>query len=158
MSGNALNHFARHLFLVGRIYIERNKVKEDINNHLQKMRKSIIGMRLNYTDIGRLKEKIDNLINWEREYAKFFKPEDNKTLELKNQITAIEQELRNEREEKLRIISDNNAKIRQLTDSLGNIKSQMRYLQLEKDRRHQRLNALEQKIRQKVDVSRYYHS
>ena len=158
MSGNVRNHFARHLFLVGRIYIERNKAKEDINNHLQKMRKSIIRMRLTYIDIDRLKEKIENLINWEREYAKSFKPEDKKTLELKNQITAIEQELRNEREEKLSIISENDAKIRQLTDSLGNIKSQMRHLQLEKARRQQRFNALEQKIRQKVDVHRYFRS
>ena len=154
----SFRHFIKHLFLIGRVYIERNKSKEDVNNHLQNMRKSIIRMKLTYTDIDRLKQKIENLINWERKYAKFFKPADKETEELKKQLNTHEQELRNEREEKLSIISENNEKIAQLTESLNNIKNQMRHLQLEKAKRQQRLNALEDKIREKVDVHRYYHS
>ncbi len=154
----SFRHFAKHLFLVGNVYTKRKKAKEDVDNYLQKMRKSIIRMNLTYSDIDRLKQKIDNLINWERKYAKFFKPADKETEELKNQIKALEQELRNEREEKLSIISENNEKIQQLTESLNNIKNQMRHLHLEKAKRQHRLNALEQKIREKVDVHRYYHS
>ena len=154
----SFRHFAKHLFLVSRVYVERNKAKEDVDNYLQRMRKSVIRMSLTYSDIDRLKQKIDNLINLERKYAKFFKPADKETEELKNQIKALEQELRNEREEKLSIISENNEKIEQLIQSLSNIKNQMRHLHLEKAKRQQRLKALEHKIKEKVDVHRYYHS
>ena len=168
-SSKSFTHFAKHLFLIGRVYVERNKAKEDVNNHLQKMRKSIIRMKLSYSDIDRLKEKIENLIDWERGYAKFFRPADKETeelkkqvqsleQELKSQVNALEQELRNEREEKQRIIYENDEKIKQFTESLSNIKSQMRHLHLEKARRQQRLNALESKIKEKVDVHKYYHS
>lgn len=122
------------------------------------MRKSIIRMKLTYSDIDRLKEKIENLINWERRYAKLFKPADKETEELKNQIKALEQELGNEREEKMSKISENNERIAQLTESLSNIKNQMRHLHLEKAKRQQRLQALEKKINEKVDVHRYYRS
>lgn len=153
-----LIHFTKHLFLMGKIYIERKKAKEDVDAHVQRMRKSIIRMRLTYTDIDRLREKIDNLINWERKYAKFFKPEDLETQELKKQIGHLKRELRNEKEEKYRIINENDEKIRQLTESLHNIKNQMKYLYLEKAKRQQRLRALEQKIMHKVDAHSYYGS
>lgn len=151
-------HFARHLFLIGRVHIERNRAKEDVDNHLQRMRKSIIRMNLSYSDIDKLKKKIENLLDWERKYAKFFKPEDKETRALKNQINDLEQELKNEREEKMSIISENNEKIAQLTDSLSNIKNQMKHLYLEKAKRQQRLTALDKKIMEKVDVHKYYHS
>jgi len=61
-------------------------------------------MRLSYSDIDRLKKKIENLIDWERKYAKFFKPEDKEILELKNQLNALGQGLRNEKEEKRFVI------------------------------------------------------
>jgi len=153
----SFRHFARHLFLAGRVYAGRKKAKEYVGSQLQRMRKSIIRMELTYSDADRLKQKIDNLIDWERKYAKLFKPEDRETTELKSRISALEQELRNEREEKMSIISENNEKIMQLSQSLDGIKDQMRHLHLEKARRSQRLNVLEQKIRQKVDVHSYYN-
>ncbi len=151
-------HFARHLFLIGRVYVERRKAKEDVDNYLQRMRKSIIRMNLSYSDIDKLKKKIENLTDWERRYAKFFKPEDKETQALKSNINALEQELRNEREEKMSIISENNEKIGQLTSSLDNIKNQMKHLHMEKARRQQRLTALDKKIMERVDVHKYYHS
>ena len=157
-NSKSFGHFAKHLFLIGRVYVERNKAKENVNNHLQNMRKSIIRMRLSYSDIDKLKEKIEALIDWEREYAKFFKPEDKETLELKNQINALEEGLKNEREEKLKLISENDEKIAQLTESLGNIKSKTNHLLMEKSKRQQRLTALDRKIREKVDVHGYYNS
>lgn len=153
-----LINFAKHLFIVSRVYAGRDKARDDVNNHLHSMRKSIIRMRLTYTDIDRLKEKIDNLIDLERRYAKFFKPEDMETRELKEQINALEQELGNEKEEKFKVIEGNNAKIMQLTESLDNIKNQMKHLLMEKAKRQQRLTALDRKIREKVDVGGYYHS
>ena len=102
--------------------------------------------------------KIENLIDWERKYAKFFKPEDKEMLELKNQILALEQELGKEREEKYMVISENNEKITQLTESLNGLKSKANHLLMDKAKRHHRLKALEQKIREKVDVHKYYHS
>ena len=154
----SLRHFARHVFLVGRVYVGRKKAKDDVDEQLQRMRKSIIRMSLTYSDIDRLKQKIENLVDWERKYAKFFRPADKETEELKKQAQALEQELKNEREEKMMVISENNEKIQQLTGSLDNIKSQMKHLHLEKARRQQRLNALEGKIREKVDVHKYYRS
>lgn len=153
-----LRHFTKHLFLTSRVYAQRNKAKEDVNNYLHKMRKSIIRMRLSYSDIDRLKEKINKLIDWERKYARFFKPDDTEMEELKKQFKSLEQELRNGREEKYRLAEENNEKLRQLTESLNNIKSQARYLFMEKAKRQQRLRALEQKINGKVDVHRYYGS
>ena len=98
------------------------------------------------------------MIGWERNYAKLFKPEDKETQELRKQINIIADELRKEREDKQRIIEENNQKINQLTDSLNNVKSKTNYLLMERAKRHHRLKALENKIRQKVDVHRYYHS
>lgn len=155
-SSKPLRHFAKNLFLVGKVYAERKKAKEDVENYLQRMRKSVMRMSLTYSDIDRLKKKIENLIDIERKYAKFFKPEDKETRELKNQIDALVQEISNEREEKYRIISENNEKIQQLTNSLDNIKRSMNELLLDKAKRHQRLTALEKKIREKVDVNKYY--
>lgn len=157
-SSKSFRRFARHLFVVGRVNIEKSRAKADVDNHLQRMRKSIIRMNLSYSDIDRLRKKIDSLIEWERKYAKFFRPEDKETLSLKSQINALEQELKNEREEKMSIISENNEKISQLTSSLDSIKSQMKHLHLEKAKRQQRLTALDKKIREKVDVHGYYHS
>lgn len=154
----SLRHFARHLFLVGNVYAGRKKAKEDVDNWLQRMRSSIIRMNLTYSDVDRLKQKIGNLIDWERKYAKFFKPADREAEELRNQIKDLQLELKNEREEKMSVISENNEKISQLTESLNNIKIQMKYLHLEKAKRQQRLNALESKIREKVDVHNYFNS
>ena len=157
-NSKSFRHFAKHLFVAGKIYIERNKAREDVNNHLQRMRKSVIRMTLTYSDIDKLREKIDNLIEWERNYAKLFKLEDKEAKESREQINILAAELRKEREEKQRIIFENEGKIKQLTESLNNIKNQMRTLQLERARRQQRLTALDKKIREKVDVHRYYHS
>lgn len=138
--------------------MERKKAKENADEHLHKMRKSIIRMSLSYNDIDRLKEKIENLIDWERKYAKFFKPADSETEELKNQIAALERDLSNEKEEKLSIISENDERIARLTSSLENVKNQMRHLHLEKAKRQHRLQALEKKINEKVDLHGYYRS
>lgn len=154
----SFRHFARHLFLVSNAYAGRQKSREDVDSYLHKMRKAIIRMSLTYGDLDRLKQKIENLVDWERKYAKFFKPADGETEELKKQIKMLEQEIKNEREEKLSIISENNERIGQLTQSLGSVRNQMKNLHLEKAKRQQRLNALENKIREKVDVHRYYHS
>ena len=157
-STNSLRHFARHIFLVSNVYAGRKKSREDVDGHLHKMRKAIIRMSLSYNDVDRLKQKIENLVEWERKYAKLFKPADRETEELKQQIAALEKDLSNEREEKLSIISENNERIGQLTGSLENVKSQMKHLHLEKAKRQHRLNALESKIKEKVDVHRYYRS
>lgn len=154
----SLRHFARHLFLVSNVYAGRKNAKNDVDEHLHKMRKAIIRMSLSYNDIDRLKQKIESLVGWERRYAKFFKLSDKETDELKKRIEGLEDELRNEKEEKLSIISENNEKVNQLTESLNNIKNQMRHLHLEKAKRQHRLNALESKIKEKVDVNRYYRS
>ena len=71
---------------------------------------------------------------------------------------ALEEGLKNEREEKLKLISENDEKIAQLTESLGNIKSKTNHLLMEKSKRQQRLTALDRKIREKVDVHGYYNS
>ena len=154
----SLKHFTKYLFLVGKAYAERNKAKEDVDNHLKKMRKSIIRMNLNYTDIDRLRQKIENLTNWERKYAKFFKPGDNEKQELKNHIVALEQELKNEREEKSRIISEHDEKINELSETLENIKNKTRHLFMEKAKKQHRLRVLEQKINKNVDTNNYYSS
>src|SRR3989344_1488750 len=152
----SFRHFSRHLFFASKIHVERRKAEQDIFDHLQKMRKSIIRMNLSYTDVDKLKKKVDNLIEWERKYAKFFKPEDDESKQLKEQIRFLEDSLRREREEKMAAINDNNEKIKHLTDSLDNIKRQLNHLHLEKAKRHHRLRALDEKIRQRVNLDDYY--
>jgi chromosome segregation ATPase len=122
------------------------------------MRKSIIRMNLSYSDIEKLKKKIENFINLERKYARLFHSEDEEKQELRKYISALQQELKNEREEKLCIISENEEKIQQLTESLNNIKNQMKHLHMEKAKRHYHLKALEQRINKRVDAHSYYHS
>ena len=151
-------HFAKYLFLVSNVHIKRNKAKEDLYSYLQKMRDSIIRMRLSYSQIDKLKEKINHLIEWERKYAKFFRPEDKETQELKKRMQKFEEELMLERGEKQRIIEENKNKVAELSESLSSVKSRLNQLLLESSRRQHRLRALDQKIRQKADVYRYYHS
>ena len=153
-----LRHFAKHLFIVSKVYRERENAREDTYSYLQRMKKSIIRMSLSYSEVDRLRQKIDNLINWERKYAKFFKPEDTETHELKNQIKSLEDELSREREEKSMIKSEQEEKIKELSDSLENIKDRMRHLLLDKAKRHHRLKDLEQKINKGVDRGSYFEA
>ena len=152
----SLRHFSRHLFFASRIHIERKKSEQDVFEHLQRMRKAIIRMNLSYSDIDKLKRKIENLIEWERKYAKLFKPEDEESKQLRDQINMLEERLAMEREEKIAAINENNEKIKLLTESLNNIKNQMKHLHLEKAKRHHRLKALEEKIKQRVNLEDYY--
>ena len=154
----SFTHFAKHLFLVSKVHVETKKAREDVNEHLEKMRKSIIRMSLSYTDIDKLKEKIRKAIDHERKYAKFFKADDKETQELRSRMNALEQELANDREEKQKIVSENDDKVKQLTESLTSIKNQMRHLLMERAKRHQRLKSLEKKIKEKVDVHKYFSS
>ena len=156
-SRKSVRHFTKHLFLVSRVYAEREKAREDVYGYLQKMRKSIIRMSLGYSDVDRLKQKIDNLINWERKYAKYFKPEDDEKQGLKNNIRALEDELSREKEEKLRITSEHERRLKELTESLESAKHKLRSLLLDKAKRNHRLKILEEKITQKTD-NRYYFS
>ena len=157
-SHKSARHFAKHLFLISKIYNEREKAREDVYSYLQKMRKSIIRMSLAYSDVDRLRQKIDNLINWERKYAKYFKPEDDEKQELKNHIRALEEELGKEREEKSRIMSEQDERLTELTDSLESVKHKLRHLMLEKAKRLHRFKILEEKISQKDDSQGYFHS
>ncbi len=89
-----LRRFARYIFLVSDVYVNRAKAKEEVYSHLTNMRKSVIRMNLSYIDIDRLKEKIEKLIGLEVQYAKFFKPEDNENRKLRKRIIILEQELK----------------------------------------------------------------
>ena len=93
-NSKSFRNFAKHLFLVSRTYRERNKAKEDVDQHLHRMRKSVIRMSLTYSEIDRLKQKIANLVSLERKFSKYFKPEDRETEGLKNRISELEQELK----------------------------------------------------------------
>ncbi|MBI1935749.1 hypothetical protein HYS31_04890 [Candidatus Woesearchaeota archaeon] len=153
-----LRHFAKHFFLASKVYHERKKAKSEIEQHLGRMRKSIIRMNLTYSDIDKLKSKIGRFMEIEADYAKFFKTDDSEAKELKSRIKALQEELNNEKEEKMRIISESSENARQLNESLSSVKSKMNQLIMEKAKRKHRLNALNQKINQKVDIHGYYHS
>ena len=146
----------KHLFLANRAYVARKKAKGEVEAHLGKMRKSIIRMSLTYSDLDRLKEKMQKFMDTESMYARFFKGDNPESRGLKSQVTLLEQELRSEKEEKFKVISENEEKIKQLNESLENIKSQMKILHLDKAKRQQRLNALERKIKDKVDMQNFY--
>ncbi|MBI2558832.1 hypothetical protein HYW20_05900 [Candidatus Woesearchaeota archaeon] len=148
-------HFARHLFLLSKVYRERGRAKSDLDSHLKNMRNSIIRMRLSYKDVDRLKEKIEIMIDWERRYSRFFKPEDTEIQDLRNRISSLENELKNEREKKQHVVSENSEKIRELTESLNNIKSQVMHLMMDRAKRHHRIKALEQKITGKAEPNNY---
>ena len=148
--------FARNVFLVSKVHVQREKSREDVYSQLQKMKKSIISMNLSYSDIERLRQKIDMLIDWERKYAKLFRPSDSDTLDLKNHIKILEEELGKEREEKLMIISERDEKVAELTESINNIKNNMKRLTLEKAKRQHRLKVLEKKIDEDIDRDGYF--
>ncbi len=153
-----LRHFTKHLFLASKAHTEREKARQEVYGSLDRMRSSIIRMNLSYSDVDRLRQKIDSLVNCERKYAKFFRPEDEAKQELKNHVVALEDELSREREEKLRIMSEHDEKLKELMDSLENAKHKLRNLVLEKAKRQHRLKVLEEKISQKVGSRGYFHS
>ena len=139
------------------VYSEKGKAKESVAAQLKRMRRSIIKMRLSYSDVDRLKEKIERLIHWESKYAKFFMPKNYETQELKRQLNTLEAELSLEKEEKQKIIEEKEQKIMELSESLDNLRNQAKSLLIEKAKRNHKLRALEKKIHEKVDVHRYYH-
>ena len=153
-----LKHFAKHLFVTSKVYRERENAREDVYSYLQRMKKSIIRMNLSYSEVDRLRQKIDSLIGWERKYAKFFRPKDPETDELKNRIKALENEILKEKEEKSMIKSEQDEKIKELSGSLENIKDRMKHLLLDKAKRSHRLKNLEQKISKGVDRGSYFNS
>lgn len=155
---NWFRKFSRHLVVAGGVYRNKSNAREEVDRQLEKMRKSIIRMTLSYSDVDKLKDKIDNLIDWERRYARLFRPEDNEIKELKEEIMHLEHELREEQESKSKLHTEHNEKTQQLTQSMENIKGQLKHLHLEKAKRHHRLKALEDKIKSKIDVHEYYHS
>lgn len=158
VNNKAFRQFAKNLFLMSKVHIDRKKAEEALDAHHSKMRSSIIGMRLSYTDMDSMKEKVGNLIDSERKYARTFKPNDSEIQQLKSRVMYLERELAKEREEKQKITDGTRERIRQLSESFDNIKSQMMHLHLEKAKRQQRLRALEEKINKNIDVHEYFHS
>lgn len=154
----AMGNFARHVFLISKVHSQKQKAEDEVKAHLAKMRKSIIRMSLSYKDIDRLKDKIDILIDWERKYSKFFRPEDSEIKDLKDRIASLEEEIRNEKEEKYRIVSENNERIKEMSDSLEAVKHRMRILHMDKAKRQHKLSMLENKIDKKVDRDEYFSS
>ena len=157
-STKVMGHFARHVFLISKVYSQKQKAEDEVNAHLAKMRKSIIRMSLSYNDIGRLKDKINTLINWERKYSKFFRPEDSQIKDLKDKIISLEGEIRNEKEEKYRIVSENSERMKEMSDSLEAVKHRMRILHMDKAKRQRKLSMLENKIDKKIDRDEYFNS
>jgi len=153
-----MGHFARHVFLISKIHSQKQKAEDEVKSHLAKMRKSIIRMSLSYKDIDRLKDKINILIDWERKYSKFFRPEDSEIKDLKGKIISLEEELQKEKEEKYRIMSENNERIKGMSDSLEAVKHRMRILHIDKAKRQRTLNMLDNKINKKIDRDEYYNS
>ena len=154
----SLKHFAKHLFVTSKVYRERESAREEVYSYLQRMKKSIIRMNLSYSEVDRLRQKIDRLILWERKYSKFFRTNDPETDELKNKIKSLEDEILKEKEEKSMIKIEQDEKIRELSGSLENIKDRMKHLLLDKAKRNHRLKDLEQKISKGVDRGSYFNS
>ena len=152
----SVRNFTKHIFLISRVQIGRETAREDVYSHLRKMRKSIIRMSLTYSDLDRLKQKIDDLISWEMKYAQYFRPADDEKQELKNRIHSLEGELSAEREEKFRIMGEHDERLKELTDSLESVKHKLSHLMMEKAKKNNRLKILEEKISQKVDSKEYY--
>ena len=149
--------FARQVFLVSKVHLQRAKARNDVYSQLQKMRKSIRRMSLGHSDVDRLREKIDSLIDWERKYARFFRPQDSEVSELKSHVKMLEEELKKEREEKFMIIGERDEKVAELTESINSIKNHMKHLMLEKAKRQHKMKILEKKIDDNVDRG-YYSS
>ena len=152
----SLRHFTKYLFLVSKAHNERKQTRAEVYEHLEKMRKSILRMNLSYTDIDRLKEKIDKLADSERKYSRFFRPEDSEKQDMKSRVVALEGELSREKEEKFKIMGEHEARIKEMKDSLDGVKHKLRTLMVEKAKRHHRLKALEEKISQRVDSREFF--
>ena len=154
----AMGHFARHVFLISKVHSQKQKAEDEVKAQLSKMRKSILRMKLSYRDIDRLKDKINVLIDLERKYSKFFRPEDSEIKDLKDRIISLESEIRNEREEKYRIVSENNERMKEMSESLEAVKHRMRILHMDKAKRQRKLDVLESKIDRKIDRDEYFSS
>ena len=147
----AFKKFSFNLFHLGRIYSERKKAIDDLDDFLIKMKKSIIRMELKFSDIDKLRTKLDIVTRWERSYAKFFKTEDGEMNQLRNEIKSLEDKLSRERQEKEKLLNENSEKIRLLTESMGSVKNKLKELHLDKARRQHRFHAIEKKIKEKFD-------
>lgn len=155
-SAKSMSHFAKHVFLVSRIHAEKKRAEDEVYGHLSRMKKSIIRMSLSYRDIDKLKQKISILIDAERKYARFFRAEDGEAKELKQRITDLEEQVKNEKEEKYRIVSENDERIKEMSDSLQALKHKMRVLHMDRAKRQRKLGILENKINKKVDRDSYF--
>ena len=145
-SSRAIKHFSRHLFIGVKLYTERKSAKDELNEQLERMRKSIIRLSFSYSDIDRLREKLDKVIHSERKFAKFFHIEDDEMKHLKNEVAHLTQQLGLEREEKQKKIDENKLRIKQLEEKVEVIKATLNSLVMEKLKRSQRMKLLERKI------------
>jgi DNA anti-recombination protein RmuC len=157
-----LKHFLSHLFVVGRVHNERNRSKIEVDRHLDMMRKSIIRMNLTYSDLDNLREKINNYLHWEAKYAKYFRPADKDTQEIKDKLEHVRKELRLEKEEKKRMKFDlederkklkleNSKKLKDLKKAMSGIRIKMNQIIIEKAKKQKRLNYLDKKIDQRLE-------
>jgi DNA/RNA-binding domain of Phe-tRNA-synthetase-like protein len=60
-------NFSRNLVLAGAAYHQRRGAREELDKHLERMRKSIIRMTLTYSDLDKLKGKISYKLSEGRE-------------------------------------------------------------------------------------------
>ena len=148
----AVRHFAKHLFAAGKTYTERKKARKELNSFVEKMKSSIIRMNLSYTDIERLKKRIDSAMLAERKFGSLFRGEDKEDHELKQEIMALEEQLSREREEKLRIRADYEDRMKYLSQSLESVKSKMNHLLIHKAKSQHRINEIDKKIKGRIVV------
>ena len=151
----AMSHFARHLFLGAKLYSDRKAAKEELNEQLERMRKSIIRLSFSYSDIDQLREKLEKTIHAERKFAKFFQVDDLEIKKLKKEVAWQQQQLDSERTEKFRLMEENKTRIKALEEKVEGIKSTLNALIMEKIRRGQRLRFLEKKISAEVPDHSY---
>lgn len=147
----AFKFYAKNLFYMGKVHAERIVARYEVEDHLSRMKKSIIRMSLSYSEVEKLREKILKLADCERRYARFFRGEDEETKILKTKVHELEQELTRER-------AENSEKVKQLTDSLKAIRDRMHMLEHERLKRHSRLEAIERKINESIKPSHYARS
>lgn len=149
-------NFAKKLFIAGNVYSKTLKAREDVHKQMHKMKKSIIRMNLSYSDVDKLNHKVENLIELERRYSRFFKAPDKELDELRDHVDYLQNQLTLERKEKRTLMEEQEHKINEMKDHMNTVRSHARQLLMDRERRNERMKDLEKKISKRVDIRSYY--
>ena len=145
-----LKHFLRHVCMIGHEHSEREEAREELNNQVKKIKKISLSRNANKGDIEKeleqLNSKVDLVLQKESKLLKYTRVDENTVRHLTGKIKTLEGDLSIAKRERDKAMISNKGEIKDITDTIVQMKSKMHQILKEKMYRQDRIKELEEKI------------